>query len=121
MQFLINSIALIAQTLLRLVLFAMAAIFALVLMCFALLGLVFVFIKAVLTGRKPELLTTFIRFRQASQQFKRGDMRNRHSMGNDFTATGTVIDVQAFEVHDDPALPHKPEDKESDKQKSESP
>ena len=104
-----NSISIIARTLLRLVLFVVAAVFALAFLCFAMFGLVFVLLKALFTGRKPVFVTTFMRFQQASQQFKHADWSTRQSPGNEFTSTGEVIDGQATEVRDDLALPHESE------------
>ena len=57
----------------RLVLLAAALVFILSLLCVALVSLTWVLLKALLTGRKPAFVTTFTRFRQASQQFRSGE------------------------------------------------
>jgi hypothetical protein len=109
MQFITKSISVIARTLLRLALFVVGAVFVLILLCVGLLGLLYVLLKALLTGRKPVFVTSFMRFQQASQQFQRGNWNTRQSAGGDTTSTGEVIEGQAIEVRDDTALPHKPE------------
>ena len=107
-QFIVKPLAVIANALARLVLFALAAIFALFIICFALLGMAIALIRAVLTGRKPEFVTTFVRFQQASQQFKRTDANHRHTTDEGFASSGDVIEGQAVEIRDDQALPHQP-------------
>ena len=72
MDTLMNFVSAIFRTALKLVLIAAAAVFALSLIVVALLSVVWVLLKALLTGRKPAFVTTFQRFNQARQQFKRG-------------------------------------------------
>ena len=83
---------------LKLVLFAAALIFALSLLCVALLSLAYVLLKALLTGRKPAFVTTFQHFNQARQQFKRGGWATRSGPGFARSASDDVVDVQAHEV-----------------------
>jgi len=99
----------IARIFSRLVLLVLAAGFALVFLCLALIGLVFVLLKALITGRKPVFITSFMQFRQASQQFRRGGWNTQQSAGDNVESTGEVIEGQATEIRDDPALPHKEE------------
>nr|WP_315480880.1 hypothetical protein [uncultured Rhodoferax sp.] len=112
MDVLTHLVSTITRLAVKLLLIAAAAIFALSLLCVALLSLAFVLLKALLTGRKPAFVTTFQHFNQARQQFKRGG----------FGAAGTtaaggfghqappadVVDVQAHEVRHDQALPYGP-------------
>jgi hypothetical protein len=112
MDTLMNLVSTIIRLALRLVLLAAAAVFALSLLFVALLSLVFVLLKALLTGRKPAFVTTFQRFNQARQQFKRGGFSAAGSaaaggFGHHATVSD-VVDVQAHEVRDEQALPYGP-------------
>lgn len=102
----------ITRTVLKLVLIAAAAVFALSLILVALVSLLWVLLKALLTGRKPAFVTTFQRFNQARQQFKRGGFGAAASSaagGFGHTApVADVVDVQAHEVRNDQALPYGP-------------
>jgi len=91
----------------RLLLLIAAAVFAVVLLCFALLGLVWILLKALLTGRKPVFVTTFMQFRQATQHFNRGSWSNQQPEREQQAPTGDVIEGQATEIRDDASLPHK--------------
>ncbi len=84
---------------------------ALKLVFVALLSLVFVLLKAVLTGRKPAFVTTFQRFNQARQQFNRGGFGAGPAAGGGFAPAREVVDVvdvQAHEVRDEQALTYGP-------------
>lgn len=102
----------IARTMLKLVLIAAAAVFALSLIVVALVSLLWVLLKALLTGRKPAFVITFQRFNQARQQFKRGGFGAAASSaagGFGYSAPAAdVVDVQAHEVRNDQALPYGP-------------
>lgn len=80
----------------KVALIAMAAAFAVGVLCIGLLFAVASVIRYVLTGRKPALFTTFTRFNDAAQQFRPGNWSG--------PATGTrpdsadIVDVQAHEV-----------------------
>jgi hypothetical protein len=87
------------RTVLKLVLLAAGAVVALVLLCVGLVTLVVVLLKALLTGRKPAWVTTFVRFRQAQQQFTQRPWAARPTPDD-------VVDVQANEVRNDAALPY---------------
>jgi hypothetical protein len=96
----------------KLTLAAAALVFIGSLLIVALLSIVFVLLKALLTGRKPAFVTTFQRFQQASQQFKRGEWPGRAGPGFARPAPEDVVDVQANEVRDEQALPYgSPQDK----------
>lgn len=99
MQFVSNVFSTIVRTALKLVLLAAALVFILSLLCVAVVSVVFVLLKALLTGRKPAFVTTFTRFNQASQQFRTGAWPGR-------PAPADVMDVQAREVRNDAALPY---------------
>lgn len=108
MDTLMNLVSTIIRLALRLVLLAAAAVFALSLLFVALLSLAFVLLKALLTGRKPAFVTTFQRFNQARQQFKRGGFgaagpAASGGFGHHATVSD-VVDVQAHEVRDEQAL-----------------
>ncbi len=107
-----NLVSTVIRLALRLVLLAAAAVFALSLLFVALLSLVFVLLKALLTGRKPAFVTTFQRFNQARQQFKRGGFSAAGpaaagGFGHHATVAD-VVDVQAHEVRDEQALTYGP-------------
>lgn len=98
------------RTVLKLTVLAAALVFITSLLIVALLSLVFVLLKALLTGRKPVFVTTFQRFNQARQQFKRGGFGTAGSaaaggFGHQGPAAD-VVDVQAHEVRNDQALPY---------------
>jgi hypothetical protein len=106
-----NLVSTVIRLALKLVLLAAAAVFALSLLFVALLSLVFVLLKAVLTGRKPAFVTTFQRFNQARQQFKRGGFGAGPATGGGFAPAREVVDVvdvQAHEVRDEQALTYGP-------------
>ncbi len=103
-------ISAVLRTVLKLTVLAAALVFVTSLLIVALLSLVFVLLKALLTGRKPVFVTTFQRFNQARQQFKRGGFGAAGAaaaggFGHQATAAD-VVDVQAHEVRNDQALPY---------------
>lgn len=103
-------ISAVLRTVLKLTVLAAALVFVTSLLIVALLSLVFVLLKALLTGRKPVFVTTFQRFNQARQQFKRGSFGAAGSaaaggFGHQAPAAD-VVDVQAHEVRNDQALPY---------------
>ncbi len=108
MDTLMNLVSAVFRTALKLVLIAAAAVFALSLIFVGLVSLVWVLIKALLTGRKPAFVATFQRFNQARQQFKRGGFGSAGpSAVGDFgygAPAADVVDVQAHEVRNDQAL-----------------
>lgn len=111
-----NLVSAIFRTALKLVLIAAAAVFALSLIFVALISLVWVLLKALLTGRKPAFVTTFQRFNQARQQFKHGGFRAGPSAAGGFSGgfglrgngaeVVDVVDVQAHEVRSERVLPY---------------
>lgn len=92
---------------LRIAMFIVAGVLAVILFGVALVVLAFVLLRALLTGRKPQVFTTFSRFHQTSQQFAFGRWQTRRTEGATTQTSGTVIEGQATEVRDDPALPDK--------------
>lgn len=105
-----NLVSAIFRIALKLVLVAAAAAFALSLVFVALVSLVWVLLKALLTGRKPAFVTTFQRFNQARQQFRRGGFGAGPSAAAGFgthAQAADVVDVQAHEVRNDQALPYR--------------
>ncbi len=95
------------RLLLRVVMFIVAAGLAVILFCVALVVVAFVLLRALLTGRKPQVFTTFSRFHQTSQQFAFGRWQTTRTEQDTAQTSGTVIEGQATEVRDDPALPDK--------------
>ena len=101
-------ISAVLRTVLKLTVLAAALVFVTSLLIVALLSLVFVLLKALLTGRKPVFVTTFQRFNQARQQFKHGGFGSAGAsagFGHQAPAAD-VVDVQAHEVRNDQALPY---------------
>jgi type IV secretory pathway TrbD component len=92
-------VAAVLRTVLKLGLLAAALVFVASLLIVALISIVFVLLKALVTGRKPEFVTSFQRFNQARQQFRRGGAAASASAGD-------VMDVQAREVPNDAPLPY---------------
>jgi hypothetical protein len=113
MDTLMNLFSAVFRVALKLVLIAAAAVFALSLICVALVSVVWVLLKALLTGRKPAFVTTIQRFNQARQQLKRGGFGAAGpSAAAGFgygapSAAADVVDVQAHEVRNDQALPYR--------------
>lgn len=99
-------LAAIGNTISRLVLFVVGAIVALLFMCMALVGLAVILLKALITGRKPVFVTSFMQFRQASEQFRRNGWSNGQRTSDNPTSSGDIIEGQATEIRDDKALPH---------------
>ncbi len=111
MDTLMNLVSAVFRFALKLVLIAAAAVFALSLIFVALVSLVWVLLKALFTGRKPAFVTTFQRFNQARQHFKRGGFgaAGPSAAGFGYSAPAAdVVDVQAHEVRNDQALPYGP-------------
>ena len=107
MQTLTNLINSFCRLLLRIAMFVVAACLAVALLCVGLVVLAFVLLRALLTGRKPQVYTTFARFQQTSQQFNAGLWRTRPRGDGNAADGGTVIEGQAEEVRDDRSLPDK--------------
>lgn len=108
MQFVSAIFSAIVRTAFKLVLLAAALVFVLSLLCVALISMVVVLLKALLTGRKPAFVTTFTSFQQASQQFRSGEWPGRAGAGFGRSVPADVMDVQAHEVRNDPVLPYDP-------------
>ncbi|APW41536.1 hypothetical protein [Rhodoferax saidenbachensis] len=108
MEFVSTLFAAVVRTVFKLVLLAAALVFILSLLCVALVSVTWILLKALLTGRKPAFVTTFTRFRQASQQFRSGEWPARGGAGFGRAAPDDVMDVQAHEVRNDQALPYGP-------------
>jgi hypothetical protein len=92
------------QILRRLLKWALALWFALLVLAFVLLGLGVALLSvlwSLLRGRKPAMVTVFQTFRQASQQFGRGA---RQMPGSAPPSASEVVDVEAYEVR--PGLQH---------------
>jgi hypothetical protein len=94
------------RTVLKLGLLAAALVFIASLLIVALISIVFVLLKALVTGRKPVFVTTFQRFNQARQQYKQGAWPGRAGPGFSRAAPEDVVDVQAHEVRSEQVLPH---------------
>ena len=107
-----NLVSTVIRLALKLVLLAAAAVFGLSLLFVGLLSMAFVLLKALLTGRKPAFVTTFQRFNQARQQFRRGGFGAAGSAATGgfghHASVADVVDVQAHEVRDEQALPYRP-------------
>ncbi len=104
MQWISTVFSVMVRIAIKLALLAAALVFILSLLCVALFSVAVVLLKALLTGRKPALVTSFTRFRQASQQFRSGEWPARAAYGAGRAASDDVMDVQAHEVRSDPAL-----------------
>jgi len=105
MQFLFDFVGRVMRGVLRLVLFLAAGVFALSFLVAVLGAVVLTALWSLLTGRKPAIITTFTRFRQASQQFQKFQQRGGSPM--DASSSGRsmpadVVDVQAHEVQERP-------------------
>lgn len=86
-----------ARLLTRLVLWAAGAVFALSLLVAALVAVVVLMLRALLTGRKPEPVVVWRRWRSAAKTTRFG--------ARGAAADAEVVDVPAREVH-----PHTPRD-----------
>jgi hypothetical protein len=86
----------ILRGLVKVAMIAFAALFAVVVVCSALILAATVLIRFLLTGRKPEVFATVSQFRQGAQQFRAGQWAGSGSRAAPDTAD--VVDVQAHEV-----------------------
>jgi len=101
MQFISEMLSAVGRLLIKLALLIVGAVIMLVLLCVGALTVLWVVLKALITGRKPELTTSFVSFRQ----FRHTTWTQRDTDGGDQTAPGEIIEGQAVEVRDDTALP----------------
>ncbi len=92
---------------LRVFMFIVAAGLAVILFIVALVVVAFVLLRALLTGRRPQVFTTFTRFHQTTQQFNFGRWHSGRPGERPAETSGSVIEGQATEIRDDPALPDK--------------
>lgn len=88
----------------KVMLMALAALFALGMLCVGLLLVFVAVIRFLLTGRKPAVFTTYTRFNQAARQFRPGGSWS----GAVRPDSADIVDVQAHEVRPVPTpLPPK--------------
>ena len=98
MNFFFELVSGVIRFLIKLVLLVAALIFITSLLAAGLVVALFTALWSLLTGRKPTAVTTFMRFRQASQQFRPGGWPGRG--GPQAPGPADVVDVQAHEVPD---------------------
>ena len=98
MNFLFELVAGVVRFLIKLVLLVAALIFITSLLIAGVVVALLTAIWSLLTGRRPAAFTTFMRFRQASQQFRPGVWPGQS--GPQAPAPTDVVDVQAHEVPD---------------------
>lgn len=106
MNFLFETVASVLRGAVKLVLLALAAVFALGVLCAGLLVVVVMVLRFVLTGRKPAVVTTFTRFNQAARQFGPGFRAGASSVARQDGAD--IVDVEAHEVHSVLSAPSPP-------------
>jgi hypothetical protein len=101
MNFLFDFVAGALRGLVRLTMIALGAVFLLGLLLTALLAMVVTIVWSLLTGRKPAVFTAMSRFRQASQQFRKGGWPGNATSNPRAPPGGAdVVDVQAHEVRE---------------------
>ncbi len=98
MNFFFELVAGVIRFLIKLVLLVAALVFITSLLIAGLVVALLTAIWSLLTGRKPAAVTTFMRFRQASQQFRPGVWPGQRDP--QAAAPADVVDVQAHEVPD---------------------
>ncbi len=98
MTLLIDFIATVVRAILKLALLLAALIFITSVLVAGIVVALVTALWSLLTGRKPAVVTHFMRFKQASQQFRPGAWSGR--AGQPSTASAEVVDVQAHEVPD---------------------
>ena len=93
------------RTALKLALVVFTVSLVLGLIVFALAATLLSSVWSLVTGRRPAVVTTFMRFRQASQQFRQFRQYRQSppfggddAVGGGGAAAGEVVDVQAREV-----------------------
>lgn len=105
MNALFDLVASLLRGVVKLVLLVFAAVFALSVLFAGIVVVAVLVLRALLTGRKPAVFTTFTRFNQAAQQFRPGF---RPGGGAATSAHADVVDVEAHEVRSaSPQLPSK--------------
>lgn len=92
-----NLVGFVFRLALRLLLLGMALAFALGLLLVGLASLVWVLLKALVTGRKPAFIVTLQRFQQARHQFRRGGWSTTGRPGPN-SGGGDVVDVVDVEA-----------------------
>ena len=95
-----NFINRVFRFILKLVLAAFGLVFAVSLLAAALVVVILSLLKALVTGKKPTVLTTFNRF----QQYSPKDMwpgAARRQTQNSPAKTGDVVDVEVREIRND--------------------
>lgn len=87
--------------LIKLVVIASAASIVLAVLLIGICAALLTALWSLLTGRKPAAFTTFMRFRDASRQFKAGNWQSGNWPGRAAPAAASnpdIVDVQAHEV-----------------------
>lgn len=98
MTLLIDFIATVVRAILKLALLLAVLIFITSVLVAGIVVALVTALWSLLTGRKPAVVTHFMRFKQASQQFRPGAWPGQ--AGQPSTASAEVVDVQAHEVPD---------------------
>jgi hypothetical protein len=85
---------------LKLILLAFAGVMVVSILLIGLTAALIALVLALLTGRKPAAWQTFLRFRQASQQFRSGVWSGPSAQSGRATpnTSDDIVDVQAHEV-----------------------
>ncbi len=96
MHFLTDFIASVLRTLFKLVLLAAALLMIVSVLAVGVLVALLTAVWSLLSGRKPAVVTTFMRFRQTSEQFRQGAWRGHTAQPQ--AAAADVVDVQSREV-----------------------
>ncbi len=102
MKFLFDFVGRVIRSMLRLLLFVAAGVFALSLLTAVLGAVVLTALWSLLTGRKPAVFTTFSHFRQATRQFKQGGWPPMDADSAGRSSPAEVVDVQVREVQERP-------------------
>lgn len=112
MNLLLNLVSGTLKIVLRLTLFVLASVVVVLILSIGLSVALFAVLRALLTGRKPSGWATFMRFRQASQQFRQGRWRTAHSTATgrngDTHDHGSQADIVDVDFKDISPSPHEP-------------
>ena len=95
MQLVLESLAFALRKLLKLTFVALVTVLVLCLVAIGIAVLAFVVLRALLTGRRPQVGATFTRFKQAARPFQQGAWS---AGAGRRPASADVVDVEATEV-----------------------
>ena len=103
MQWISHLVGLLFRGMAKIALLLVVTTFLVGILCIALLTVLFMVIRFVLTGRKPTFVTAFTRFHQTAQQYQQGQWPQQSAKSP--RDTSDVVDVESREARSALAVP----------------